>query len=75
MKTLVKYWHQDKEGMISLLILLAIVILYLTSMVVWILYEWNKPLTEYRVYDLAGHAVALKLTQKIYKKVFPKDKG
>jgi hypothetical protein len=75
MKSLVKYWHQDKEGMISLLILLSIVIIYLAAMALWILYEWNKPVTEYKIYDLSGHAVALKLSQKIYKKLFRKDKG
>jgi hypothetical protein len=75
MKSLVKYWHQDKEGMISLLILLAIVIMYLAAMALWILYEWNKPVTEYKIYDLGGHALALQLSRKIYRKLFHKDKG
>jgi hypothetical protein len=75
MNAIAKHWKQDREGAVALLILLAVVLLYLAAMALWIMYEWNKPVTNYKIYDLGGHAVAMKLTQKIYKKLFRKDKG
>lgn len=75
MNAIAKHWKQDREGAVALLILLAVVILYLAAMALWIMYEWNKPVTEYKIYDLGGHAVALQLSRRIYRKLFRKDKG
>jgi hypothetical protein len=75
MNAIAKHWKNDREGAIALLVLVGIILLYLTAMIIWIVYEWNKPLKEYRVYDFGGHALALQLSRKIYRKLFHKDKG
>lgn len=75
MKAFIKQWHQDKEGMIALLILIAVVLLYLTAMAIWIRYEWHKPITDYKVWDVGGHAVAAKLSFRIWNKLFKRDRG
>lgn len=75
MKTITRYWNQDRDGSISLLILFAIVLLYVSAMVIWLLYEWNKPVTQYRIYDIGGHALAARLTVKVWNKLFKRDRG
>jgi hypothetical protein len=75
MNAIAKHWKNDREGMVAMLVLVVIVLLYLAAMALWILYEWNKPMKEYKIYDFGGHAVALQLTKRLHKKLFHRDKG
>lgn len=75
MKALSKHWHQDKDGAVALLILIAFVLLYLTAMFLWIRYQITRPVIDWRVHDIVGNALGYKLGRKLYKKIFERNRG